>query len=173
MSSRNEVRINNLRELLGTALVNAHALEKQSLTSLRSQVEGLDKAPALKTRVEQYIGETEEQIRRLERSMEKNNSQPSTVKDMLLSAHGQIVSLIQTSARDDVLKTAIAGHGAAAFETASFASLVALAEDAGDTDIASEMRTCHQTAKAMQDWLAERMPEITREFAEVELSKAS
>lgn len=173
MASRNETQINGLRELLGTALVDAHALEKQSLAALKTQVDGLDKAPALKTRVEQYIGETEDQLRRIERAMEKNDSKPSAVKDAALSAHGQIVAQIQKIAKDDVLKTAIAGHGAAAFETASFASIVALAEDVGDDEIVSEMRTCHETAQAMQDWLAERIAPITREFAEVELSRAA
>lgn len=172
MSSRNETQINTVRELLGTALVNAHALEKQSLSALKGHVDKLDKAPAFKTRVEQYIGETEEQIRRLERAMERNNSDASTIKDAALSLFGQAVAAIQGSAKDDALKIAIAGHGAAAHETASFASIVALAEDVGDADIASEMRTCHEIAKAMQDWIAERMPEITRQFVEAELSGA-
>jgi ferritin-like metal-binding protein YciE len=173
MPSRNETEIHDLRELLGTGLVNAHALEKQSQSALEVQLKGLDKAPQLKTRVEQYLGETEDQIRRIERAIERNNSKVSAVKDAALSAHGQVVAQIQTLARDDVLKTAIAGHGAAAFETASFASLLAHAEDAGDEDIAAEMRTCFETAKAMQDWLAERIPEITRSFVKAEIGRAA
>lgn len=152
------------REHLQDWLRDAHAMEKQAEKMLRDQAGRLEHYPELKTRIEQHIQETEEQIDLLEGVIDRANMSTSTVKDMgaKFAAMGQ--SLGGMFAPDEVVKGGVASYTFEHFEIANYRALILTAEHCGETEI---MRVCEKILKqeeAMAKWLEDNLPTVTRAF---------
>jgi ferritin-like metal-binding protein YciE len=79
-------------ELFIAGLKNAHAMESQALAIMRPQVGRIENYPEVKAKLEQHIGETEEQINRLEHVLEDCGTAKSALKDATLSIAGTMAA---------------------------------------------------------------------------------
>ncbi|HSP56744.1 MAG TPA: DUF892 family protein [Halomonas sp.] len=152
------------REHLQDWLRDAHAMEKQADKMLRDQASRLEHYPELKTRIEQHVHETQEQIDLLEGVMDQADISTSAFKDIgaKFAAMGQ--SLGGMFAPDEVVKGGVASYTFEHFEIANYRALIATAEHCGETEV---VRVCQQILKqeeAMAKWLEEHLPVLTRAF---------
>ena len=159
-----EARQEAARALLVEGLRNAHALEEQTLTVHRQQLDQLDDYPAFKQRLRQHFIETEGQVARIEAALERLGESPSALKDVGMKVAGWTQSAGQMMAADKVIKAAIAIYGVKGFELASYRALERLAAMVGDATTGADMRASHAEEKAMVDWLEGAIGDLTAAY---------
>lgn len=95
------------REIFTTGLKNAHAMENQALSIMRPQVSRIERYPEVAARLREHIGETEEQLRRLDMLLEGLDESRSTIKDTALSMVGSVAAMGHTMAGDEIIKNSL------------------------------------------------------------------
>src|SRR4051812_20565598 len=119
------------RELFITGLKNAHAMESQAQSMLERQIGRMDDYPEMKKKLQEHLGETKEQTKRLEQCLADLDSSPSSIKDVALSFGANIAAMGHAMAEDEVLKNTFANSALEAYEIAAYRSLLLMAEVAG------------------------------------------
>ena len=152
------------REHLLNWLRDAPAMEQQAEQILEAQASRIDNYPKMKARIEQHLEETRGQQRLLESCLERLDSSPSAFKDTLgmMAAMGQ--SIAGMFAADEIVKGAMASYVFEHMEIASYTTLIAAAQQAGDLET---QRVCEQILaqeEAMAQWLLDNLPEVTQTF---------
>lgn len=153
-------------EALVANLRNTHALEKQTVAVMESQLDVLTDYPDLHARVTDHITESREQARRLEAALEACGSSASMVKDALLSVMGRSQSSVQSFSDDAVLKALAADTMTEHLEIATYRTLLALADMAGKPEIRPRLEESLREEEAMAKWLEQNLDAITRRFVE-------
>lgn len=76
-------------------LRDAHAMEKQAESMLESMASRIENYPELRSRIEQHISETKNQLSQLESILDRNNISRSVIKDSMskMAAFGQSMIL--------------------------------------------------------------------------------
>ncbi|WP_409289769.1 ferritin-like domain-containing protein [Pseudomonas sp. KCJK8927] len=145
-------------------LRDAHAMEQQAESMLKSQADRLEHYPELKGRIVRHIEETQGQQRLLVECIERLGGSTSTFKDLAgkLMAFGQAVGGMTMS--DEVIKGAMAGYVFENMEIASYTVLIEAAEVAGDSATAEACRSILKEEVAMAEWLKGHLPEVTHAF---------
>ena len=154
------------RDFLAVGLRNAHALEKQTLTVHRQQLGQLDDYPPFKTRLQEHIAETEAQVARLERALERLGEKPSTLKNTGMQLAGWVQSTTQMTADDRVVKAAVAAYGVKGFELASYRALERLAAMVDDEATRADVRASLAEERSMADWLDAEIGNLTAAYIE-------
>lgn len=74
-------------------LRDAHAMEKQAEKMLESMASRIENYPELRSRIEQHISETKNQLSQLESILDRNNISRSVIKDSMskMAAFGQSI----------------------------------------------------------------------------------
>jgi ferritin-like metal-binding protein YciE len=98
---------------------------------LERQIDRMDKYPELRAKLRDHLGETKEQLKRLESCLSELDSSPSTVKDAPLAFGANLAGLGHAMAGDEVLKNTFANSALESYEIAAYKSLLAMAEQAG------------------------------------------
>lgn len=122
----------NVRDLYIIGLRNVHAMENQALSIMKPQESRVETYPEVAALLSRHIGETEQQIERLETVLGALGEDSSTFKDWALSAVGGMAALGHTMADDEILKNAFANFAFENYEIAAYTSLICLAEAVGD-----------------------------------------
>lgn len=145
-------------------LRDAHAMEEQALTMMRGMTWRLEEYPALRSRLETHIGETQRQAADLRALLETRATSTSMVKDALgkLTATGQALSGLFAS--DEVVKGAMAGYTFEHMEIAAYRVLISAAAMAGDQAAISIFERNLNEEIAMAEWLREHLDETVRAF---------
>lgn len=109
-------------------LRDAHAMEKQAEKMLESMASRIENYPELRSRIEQHISETKNQLSQLESILDRNNISRSVIKDSMskMAAFGQSIGGIFPS--DEIVKGSISGYVFEQFEIACYTSLLAAAK---------------------------------------------
>jgi ferritin-like metal-binding protein YciE len=152
------------KDLLIIGLRNAHALEGQAIEITERQAERLEHYPEMRARIQQHVEESRQQQAMVEQCLSRLGTSPSSLKEMALSLMGNMQAMAHAMAGDEVLKNTFASYAFEHFEIASYRSLIAMAETAGEPEIA---RTCEQILRQeerMAAWIGDRLEEITRQF---------
>ncbi|MCM4740802.1 DUF892 family protein, partial [Escherichia coli] len=91
-------------------LRDAHAMEKQAEKMLESMASRIENYPELRSRIEQHISETKNQLSQLESILDRNNISRSVIKDSMskMAAFGQSIGGIFPS--DEIVKGSISGY---------------------------------------------------------------
>ena len=155
----------SLRSLFIDGLINAHALENQALSIMQPQVSRIENYPAMAEQLRLHIGETEQQIARLDTILDGFGTSASSLKDTALSMSGAMAALAHSVAGDEILKNTFANHAFENFEIAAYRSLIALAEAGGFTDRISALQQSLSEEQRMAQWIYENTPEITLQYA--------
>ena len=96
----------------------------------------------------QHLEETRRQQQMLEQLLGRFGESPSTLKEMVMKLAGNLQSMFHASASDEVLKNLFALYAFEHFEQASYLSLIAMAEDCGEAEVASTCRQILQQEEA-------------------------
>ncbi|MGK3143529.1 ferritin-like domain-containing protein [Pantoea sp. C2G6] len=145
-------------------LRDAHAMEKQAESMLSKMSGRLEHYPALEQRLAQHLDETKHQLTLLEQLLDSHGIDHSVMKDVMgkMAATGQAVGGMFNS--DEVVKGAISGYVFENAEIASYTSLIAAAEQVGDTQGVRILSEIRDQEVAMAEWLLQHLPEVTQQF---------
>jgi ferritin-like metal-binding protein YciE len=154
------------RDVLVVGLRNAHAVESQAIELLERQASTLDDYPEIQTRVQEHLGETERQLERLEQALEMLREDTSAIKDAALSALGNFMAIANRMGDDAILKNSFASYSFEHYEIAAYESLLELAEMAGAREIMPLLQETLREERAMADWLANSVHQITRQYVQ-------
>jgi ferritin-like metal-binding protein YciE len=151
-------------EHLNDWLRDAHAMEQQAEKMLSAQADRLEHYPELRARIVQHIDETRWQQSMLDECLRRRGTSNSIVKDLgaKLAAFGQAVGGMTVS--DEVVKGAMAGYVFENLEIASYTTLIAAAQAAGDSATQSACEQIIAQERAMAAWLLEHLPQVTQAF---------
>ena len=97
-----------IRDMFVTGLRNAYAMENQALGMMRPQLSRLEHYPEVAAKLDRHIGETEDQVTRLERILEDMDENYLNLKDTILSFAGPTTVMSHASVDDKVVKGALA-----------------------------------------------------------------
>lgn len=161
------------REIFVNWLRDAHAMEAQAETMLTAQINRLESYPALKMRMEQHLRETTAQREAVGNLIDSLGEGASFLKDTMgkVMAAGQGLSGV--FAADEVMKGSLASYTFEQMEIASYTSLIAAADELGETQAVAVLTPILEEERAMAAWLAENIGPLTRSFvarAESDLS---
>lgn len=159
---QDDKRIKHLHDWLR----DAHAMEEQAETMLKSMAGRLEHYPDLKARVEQHIVETQGQARQLRECIERVGASTSTLKDLggKLMANAQAFTGMFSS--DEVVKGVLFSYAFEHMEIASYRSLIAAARTLGASHIEEVCTRILVEEEAMADWLEDYLPVVTQQFLE-------
>ena len=160
------------KERLVQWLRDAHAMEMQAKTMLSAQASRIENYPALKARIEQHIDETENQAKLVEGCIERLGGSVSATKDMAGTGGAMMQGMGGMLAGDEIVKGAMAGYTFEHFEIASYKALMAAAAEAGEREVERVCDEILRQEESMASWLADHLPEVTREFLQREHTEA-
>ncbi|MGP3591653.1 ferritin-like domain-containing protein [Vagococcus sp. WN89Y] len=145
-------------------LRDAHAMEKQAESMLKSMSGRIDNYPDLRARIEQHLAETEQQIKLLDEVIDRNGINRSLMKDATskMAAMGQAAGGMFAS--DEIVKGAISSYAFEQFEIACYTSLISAAEKVGDTASVAVFKQILAQEQAMADWAINHIPDVTEQF---------
>ncbi len=131
---------------------------------LESMASRIENYPELRSRIEQHISETKNQLSQLESILDRNNISRSVIKDSMskMAAFGQSIGGIFPS--DEIVKGSISGYVFEQFEIACYTSLLAAAKNAGDTASVPIIEAILNEEKQMAEWLLNHIPDTTEQF---------
>lgn len=152
------------RSIYLTALRNTHAMEKEALQAMERQVEGIENYPEVKQALEAHIAETKEQRARLETALSNLGKSPSVVKEAVMGFMGSAAALAHMPAQDEILKNAFANSAVEGYEIAAYRSLIAIAEEAGDTASIPAFRQSLAEEEAMAEKVRAMTDALTRKY---------
>jgi ferritin-like metal-binding protein YciE len=158
------------REHLNDWLRDAHGMEKQALSQLEKQADRLDDYPDMRERVSRHVEETRRQAERIERLLDARGEKPSTMKDVAGRVMGAGSAMGTAMSSDEVVKNTLADYAFEHFEIASYRSLIAAAEAAGEHEIATVCRENLREEEAMAKWVGDHLETVTRSFLSRESS---
>lgn len=156
--------MDDMRALCADGLRNAHAVENQAMEIIDRQISLHDDYPEFREMLRLHLDETRQQKTRIEGLLARLNESPSSLKDMAMSFMGNVAAMMNAPADDAILKNLFSDTAFEAFEVASYRSLIAMAEQIGETDAVGVLQQSLREEEAMQRWLIEHNEEITRRF---------
>ena len=156
-----------MTELFITGLKNAHALEKQALSIMEPQVSRIQHYPEMADRLREHIGETNQQIDRLEEILDGFDSKGSMLKDMATSMAGGMAAISHSVMGDEILKNTFANYAFEHFEIASYKSLIVMAEGGGFGQSVPLLQTSLGEEQMMAEWIDQNLPMVTQRDSEL------
>lgn len=153
------------REIYITGLKNAHAMESEALAILRPQARRNESYPEIAARLGRHIEETERQMDRLTRILDRLGADNSPLKDAVLSAMGSLAALGHAAAPDEILKNGFANFAFENYEIAAYTSLLVLARAVGDTEALALLEASLAEEEAMAAFLESQIEPVTLRYA--------
>jgi len=163
-------RLTEVQGLFVTGLRNAHAVENQALALMNRQIERLEHYPEMADRLRQHVQETNGQIARLDEILASLDASASTLKDIGLSALGNMAAMTNAMADDEILKNSFSSFAFENFEIASYMSLIAMAEACGRGVSVPGLTLSLQEEQSMAGWIQDNVVMVTRRY--IDLSAA-
>lgn len=145
-------------------LRDAHAMEMQATQILDNQARRIEHYPALRERIQQHLEETRRQAEKLEGCIDRHGGTTSGLKDSAAAFIGNMQAMGGLFVADEVVKGSLASYTFEHLEIASYRSLIAAAEELGDSETARVCTEILREEEAMASWLEQHIPEITREY---------
>ena len=156
------------REILIVGLRNAYGLEGQALTTMENVHGRLEHYSELKIVVGEHIEETCGQQQMIAHCLSRFGETPSTLKEVGMRLMGNVQAMVQGMAEDEVLKNMFSLYAFEHFEIASYKSLIAIAEDCGETEVARVCRQILQQEETAGRKLEPLIASVTRSYLQRE-----
>ena len=150
-----------------SGLKNAHALEKQATQLIGRQLERIENYPEVEQLLRRHLGETEQQIARIDEILHSFGEERSLLKDMATQLSGNMAAIAHSVMPDEILKNHFANHAFENFEIASYESLITMAEATGNSGHVAALRQTLNEEQRMATWLREHTPAITLRYIEL------
>ncbi len=145
-------------------LRDAHAMEQQAETMFTRTAERLENSPELKVKLQAHCEETRQQARIIRECLERLGEDTATMKDMAGKVTATAQGLSGMFVSDEVVKATMASYTFAHMEIASYRSLIAAADLAGDTETKRLCEAILPQEEAIAEWLGDQIATITQEF---------
>ena len=139
-------------------------MEQSAISILERQDSRLESYPEMRTKVRQHIETTRQQSSMIEDCISQLGGDTSTLKDLAGKFAGNMGAIMNATASDEVVKNAIASYTFEQFEIASYRSLIAAADELGESRISDICKEILEQEEEMADWLDENIPSITQQF---------
>ena len=156
------------RDTLIVGLRNAYGLEGQAISTMENVHSRLEHYPQLSAGVAAHLEETRHQQEMVGQLLERFGESPSSLKETVMKLVGNVQSMFHASTSDEVLKNLFALYAFEHFEQASYLSLIAMAEDCGEAEVASTCRTILQQEEATGEKLRGLIQPITQAYLQRE-----
>jgi ferritin-like metal-binding protein YciE len=164
---------NTAREVYVVGLRNAHAMEVQARELMERQSERLDDYPEVRAKVKAHLGETNEQLKRLEQCLEACGESSSTLKDTAQSVMANTMAMAHAMAGDEILKNTFANNAFEHFEIAAYKSLLSLCGSAGQKKARSMLEANLKEEERMAAWIDANVGKVTQAYLANEQRKAA
>jgi ferritin-like metal-binding protein YciE len=161
------------RDLFIVGLRNAHAMESQALELMERQSERLGDFPEVQQQARAHAEDTRRQMQRLEECLQSMNESHSTAKDTAMSMFGNMMALSHAAAGDEILKNTFANYAFEHYEIAAYKSLIALAQDCGETRAVTPLETSLREEERMAHWIGRNIESVTRLYVSWEQRRAA
>jgi ferritin-like metal-binding protein YciE len=139
-------------------------MEGQAITLLETQISRLESYPEAVPRLQQHLEETRDQRAKVEECLRTLGEDTSTLKDAAMKVGANLQGMMHMMSSDEVLKHALASNAFEHFEAASYRSLSAAAQNAGEPEIAKTCESIMQQELAMADWIWQQIPPMTHKY---------
>lgn len=154
------------KDLMIDWLKDAYAMERSLGKSLERQAKHAEDAddpdPGMAARLRQHQQETERHANEVRMCLQQHGEDVSRLKSGMGVFGGIMQGLTTGTARDTAVKDCLAGIAAEHFEIACYRSLVAAAEQLGDTETATTCREILREEEEMARWLESQLPTVTQ-----------
>ncbi len=152
------------REILLGWLKDAHSMEKALIPVLENHASDATPLPEVQSRLRQHIEETGRHVDMVQQCIESLGDDSSAIKDAVGSITGLVQSVSTAPFADEPVKNFLADFAAENFEVACYTSLIAAANELGETRVAAVCEEILREDEAMAQWLHEQIPYVTRLF---------
>ena len=159
--------------VLAMGLRNAHAMESQALELLDRQASRLEEYPEVQAQIQHHLAQTERQLERLERCLDALGEDVFPVNDAALAALGNMMSLSNAMAEDEILKNTFANYSFEHYEIAAYKSLLTLCEIATQRSIVPLLQQSLDEEEAMAKWLKDNISRVTKDYVTKRERKAA
>lgn len=159
------------RDELISWLNDAYAMELTNIKILEGHIEDMAHFPEIQMKLQQHLGETRQHAERMKRCIEGIGAKISRGKAGLGKVLGVLQGRSSSMFNDDVVKDVLSESATEHFEVASYRSLIAAAEQLGESRV---VEACQENMKedlAMAEWVDRQVPGLTRHFMERQLAE--
>ena len=150
------------KDTLISWLNDAYATEQNLVNVLESHIEHAQGHEDLKSRYESHLAQTRRHAELIEQCLERLGGDTSTAKSTMGKMTGWLSGMGSGPAEDRLVKDALADFSMEHFEIASYKSLIAGAEQAGEPQIAETCRQILKDEEDMAHFLEEQIPKLTQ-----------
>jgi ferritin-like metal-binding protein YciE len=161
------------REIFVVGLRNAHAMETQARELMERQSERLDEYPEVKAKVAAHLQETNDQLKRLEQSLDALGEGTSTLKDTAQSVMANVLAMTHVVAGDEILKNTFANNAFENFEIAAYKSLLVLCGPAGADDARPHLQASLREEEQMAKWIDTNVEKVTLAYLNRQVQAAA
>jgi len=155
-----EKRPRTTNDLVLAWLNDALAMENALAVVLKHRIADAKGFPAVEQMDRQHLAETLEHANRVKQCIARLGSKPSTVKSMVGTIFGTVQAPMTGLAKDEVVKNCLVDHAAEQFEVASYAALIAAANEIGDTKTAEICEQNMREDQAMAERIMAGLPAV-------------
>jgi ferritin-like metal-binding protein YciE len=152
-------------------LRDAHGMERATIDNIERLLKRMKDHPAFVERYKQHLEESHVQLVRVENALRALDADVSVVKDTATRISGWVEAYAAAASDDEPVKHALAAYAYEHFEVASYAALIAAAENLDEIEIADACRQSLAEERAMADWLEDFIPEAARVFLQREAAE--
>jgi ferritin-like metal-binding protein YciE len=131
---------------------------------MERQSERLDDYPDVKAKLLAHLGETNEQLRRLEQCLQACGESTSSLKDTAQSFLPNAQAIAHSIAGDEILKNTFATNAFENFEIAAYKSLLALCSAAGMDTARAQLEASLREEQQMANWIDSNVDKVTMEY---------
>ena len=145
-------------------LNDAHAMELSLERNLEDHIKDAASHPELRDGLEEHLLATRRHAVRLTEAIHHLGGSLSQLKSVMASAMGRLEGMSTAFFRDEIVKDVLADYAAEQFEVACYTSLIAAAEEFGETEVAELCRKNLHEDQTMADWLLMQIPQVTKRY---------
>jgi ferritin-like metal-binding protein YciE len=151
---------NQANEKLIAYIQDAYAMENQIVQVLEQQVAQTEQVPDIQARIEQHLEETRLHRDRMAARLQAYNQDPSAIKGLGSALMGNMMGLMQGMRPDSLARTARDDYVTEHLEIAAYILLITSARAFGDEETARAGELNLRDEIAMQNWLAQNLPDV-------------
>lgn len=156
------------KETLLDWLRDAHAMESSIISLLERQSGSLEGHPALEGKINEHLEITRQQKEKVGQLIERLGGDTSAVKEGTGKLLSNLKAMSTAAASDMVVKDSIANFAVEHFEIASYKSLIAAAQDLGESEVEQTCREILRQEEEMAEWLDEHISQVTKVYLQQE-----
>ena len=151
------------KDLVIAWLNDAHGMENALVQILEHQIKDAKDYPQVQAKLQQHLEQTRRHAELVKGCVENLGGKTSTMKTGMATLFGQMQALSTGTAKDEMVKNALADYAAENFEVASYTALVRAAQELGDQQTARVCQQILQEDEEMALWLRQNLPTLVQQ----------